>query len=238
MSETETVKAAETVQKKAAREVLFFELETIATSGRQAMFDAVAKVMKSKDMDVTPALFSKCAITARPGAAIQALIDDSGRNLTTGDQLTEQAESDLKDFFEKDAKLNPALPALIKAAQEKDMEVVALSPWGEKQASKLMSKLGLDELGVSLETQDCEDAVFPRADHWLRFLKQREQDEIPVISIVSSKAACRGALTAGATCIAIPDEYTEFEDFAGAKIVIDSLDAMKPAELLDLVSRA
>jgi hypothetical protein len=143
----------------------------------------------------------------------------------------------MKDFFKKGAELNPALPALIKAAQEKDMEVVALSAWGEELASQLMSKLGLDELGVSLETQDCTDEVFPRADHWLRFLKQREQDTIPVISIVSSKGSCRGALTAGATVIAVPDEYTAFEDFAGSKIVIDSLDAMKPAELLDLVSR-
>ena len=237
MSETETVDAEKAVEKKKAREVLFFELEMFATTGRAAMYEAVKKVMKSKEMDVTPVLFSKCCLKARPVSAIQSLIDDSGRNLTTGDQLAEQAETQMSSFFEDGAELNAALPALIKAAQEKDMEVVALSPWGEASADALMKKLGLDELGVGLAAIDCAEETFPRADHWLRILKQRDVDTIPVIALVSSSAACRGALTAGATVVAIPDTYTSYEDFSGAKIILDSLDEMKPAELLDLVSR-
>jgi beta-phosphoglucomutase-like phosphatase (HAD superfamily) len=237
MSEAETVEATETAEKKMAREVLFFELETFATTGRETMFEAVKKVMKSKDMAVTPALFAKCGLTARPAAAIQAMIDNSGRNLSTGDQLASQAETVMKKFFADKAELNAALPALIKAAQKQDIEVVALSPWGEEQASALMKKLGLDELGVDLVALDCHEAIFPRADHWLRFLKQREQDTIPVIALVTSAGACRGAMTAGATVIAVPDTYTAFEDFSGAKIILDSLDEMKPAKLLDMVSR-
>lgn len=237
MSDSKTVETSAPAANKAAREVLFFELETMATTGRKAMFEILQKVMKTKDMDVTKALFAKCGLTVRPAAAIQAMIDDSGRNLTTGDQLAEQAETELKKFFADEAELNPALPPLIKAAQEKKIQVVALSPWGEEQASILMKKLGLDELGVDLVAQDCQDAVFPRADHWLRILKQREQDEIPVIALATSSGVCRGALTAGATCVAIPDEYTSFEDFSGAKIILDSLGEMKPAELLDLVCR-
>ena len=237
MSEAETVETTEAVEKSMAREVLFFELETFAASGRGAMFDVLKKVMKSKDMDVTQALFAKCGLTSRPAAAIQAMIDDSGRNLTTGDQLADQAETALKKFFVNEAELNAALPALIKAAQAQGIEVVALSPWNEEQAAALMKKLGLDELGVELVALDCKEAIFPRADHWLRLLKQREQDAIPVIALVSSAAACRGALTAGATCIAIPDEYTSFEDFSGAKLILESLDEMKPAKLLELASR-
>ncbi|MBC8206335.1 MAG: hypothetical protein ISR85_02325 [Kiritimatiellales bacterium] len=237
MSKAEAVETKETAEKSTAREVLFFELETFAASGREAMFDALKKVMKSKELDVTQALFAKCGLTSRPAAAIQAMIDDSGRNLTTGDQLADQAETALKKFFADGAELNAALPALIKAAQAQGIEVVALSPWGEEQAAALMKKLGLDELGVELVALDCKEAVFPRADHWLRLLKQREQDTIPVIALVSSAAACRGALTAGATCVAVPDQYTSFEDFSGAKLILDSLGEMKPAELLDLVSR-
>lgn len=237
MSKTENVETIEPAEKKSAREVLFFELETFAASGREAMYEAVKKVMKSKDMDVTRSLFAKCGLTSRPAGAIQALIDDSGRNLTTGDQLAVQAENALKKFFTDTAELNPFLPALIKAAQGMDIEVVALSPWDEEQASALMTKLGLDELGVDLVALDCNDTVFPRADHWLRFLKQREQDTIPVIALVTSSAACRGALTAGATCVAVPDSYTSFEDFSGAKVILESLDEMKPAKLLEMVSR-
>lgn len=237
MSETETIETADAAEKKAAREVLFFELETFATTGRDALREVLKKVMKSKDMDVTQALFSKHGLTARPAAAIQSMIDESGRNLTTGDQLAEQAENALKKFFNDKAELNAALPALIKAAQAMDIEVVALSPWSKKQAGDLMKKFGLDEMGVDLIALDCIESVFPRADHWLRFLKQRGQDTIPVIALVTSSAACRGALTAGATCVAIPDAHTAFEDFSGAKIILDSLDEMKPAALLNMVSR-
>lgn len=234
MSKPETVDAAE---KKAPREVLFLELETLAVDGRAAMFEALKKVMKSKDIDVTLPLFSKCCLKARPAAAIQALIANSGRNLTTGDQLAEQAEVLMKKFFEESAELNAALPALIAAAQKMDMDVVALSPWGEERAAALMKKVGLDALGVELVAIDCAEATFPRADHWLRILKQRDLDTIPTIALVTSSASCHGALTAGATCVAIPDSYTDYEDFAGAKIVLSSLDEMAPEELLDLVSR-
>jgi len=237
MSKTETVAVTEAAKKKPAREVLFFELETIATTAREAMFEAVKKALKSKDLDVTPALFAKCGITSRPGAAIQAMIDNSGRNLSTGDQLATQAETAVKKFFTDDAKLNADLPALIKAAQAQNIEVVAISAWPKDVASALMSKLGLDALGVELEALNSIDAIFPRADHWLRLLKQRDQDTIPLIAIVSSRNACKGALTAGATCIVVPDVHTSFEDFAGAKVVLDKLSDMKPQELIELVRR-
>jgi beta-phosphoglucomutase-like phosphatase (HAD superfamily) len=233
-AKTETKPAAE---KAKAREVLFLELEYVAVNGRQLMFDVLKQVMKSKDIEVTPALFARCGISPRPGKAIQSMIEASGRNLTTGDQLTEQAENLLAKAFADKAVLVKELPALIKAAQERNIQVVALSAWPEAVAKELMKKTGLDRLSVDLVAMDSMDPIFPRADHWLRILKQRGQEEIPAIAIVASRAACKGALTAGATCIVLPDAYTAFEDFTGAKVVLDTLGAMSAKELLELVSR-
>ena len=116
---TETKPAAEKVK---AREVLFFELEYVAVNGRQLVFETLKQVMKSKDIDVTPALFARCGLTPRPGKAIQAMIADSGRNLTTADQLTEQAEGLLVKAFADKAVLNKDIPALIlKRLQEKPL---------------------------------------------------------------------------------------------------------------------
>lgn len=234
MSDAETKPAA---GKPKVREVLFFELEYIATTGRQAAYEAVKTALKAKDIEVTPISFGKHGIVSRPSHAVKALIDASGKNLTTGDQLAAQVEAAMLKFFEEKAEINKDLPPLIKAAQERDIQAVALSPWPEKVASALLKKLGLEELGVDLEASDCREPAFPRADHWLRMLKDREQDTLPIISIASSRIASKGALTAGATCIAVPDELTSFEDFAGSKIVLESLGEMKLAELLDLVCR-
>ena len=233
-AKTETTPATE---KTKAREVLFFELEYVAVNGRQLMFDVLKQVMKSKDIEVTPALFARYGITSRPGKAIQAMIEASGRNLTTGDQLTEQAEHLLAKAFVDKAVLAKELPALIKAAKERNIQAVALSAWPEAVAKELMKKTGLDEMGVDLVAMDSVDPIFPRADHWLRILKQRGQEETPAIAIVASRAACKGALTAGATCIALPDAYTAFEDFTGAKVVLDTLGDLSPKELFELVSR-
>jgi beta-phosphoglucomutase-like phosphatase (HAD superfamily) len=233
-AKTETTTAPEKIK---AREVLFFELEYVAVNGRQLMFDALKQVMKSKEIEVTPALFSRYGLTPRPGQAIRSMIEASGRNLTTGDQLTEQAENLLAKAFADKAVLVKELPALIKAAQERNIQVVALSAWPEVVARELMKKTGLDEMGVDLVAMDSVDPIFPRADHWLRILKQRGQEAIPAIAIVASRAACKGALTAGATCIALPDAYTVFEDFTGAKVVIDTLGDLSAKELFELVSR-
>jgi beta-phosphoglucomutase-like phosphatase (HAD superfamily) len=233
-TETETKPA---VEKGKAREVLFFELEYVAVNGRQIMFDVLKQVMKSKDIDVTPALFARCGLTPRPGKAIQSMIEASGRNLTTGDQLTEQAETIIVKAFADKVVLNKDLAAIIRAAQERNIQVVALSAWPDVAAKELMKKTGLDGMGVDLVAMDSTDPIFPRADHWLRILKQRGQEEIPAIAIVASRAACKGALTAGATCIALPDAYTAFEDFTGAKVVLDTLGDLSAKELFELVSR-
>lgn len=224
-------------EKTKAREVLFFELEYVAVNGRQLMFDTLKQVLKSKDIDVTPALFARCGLTPRPGKAIQAMIEASGRNLTTGEQLSEQAENLLAKAFAEKAVPAKELPAIIKASQERNIQVVALSVWPEAVARELMKKAGLDALGVDLVAMDSTDPIFPRADHWLRILKQRGQENIPLIAIVASRAACKGALTAGATAIALPDAYTAFEDFTGAKVVLDTLGDLPAKELLELVSR-
>lgn len=224
-------------EKIKVREVLFFELEYVAVSGRQMMFDAIKQVLMTKAIDLTPALFSRYGLSPRPGATIKAVLEASGRTAADADSLADQAEDLMKKSFAEKAVLAKELPALVKAAQERSIKVVAISAWSDAVARELMKKTGLDALGVDLVAMDSHDPIFPRADHWLRILKQRGQEGIPVIALVASRAACKGALTAGATCIALPDAYTAYEDFTGAKAVLSALGDLPAQELLDLVSR-
>jgi len=232
-AKTETSPAAE---KSKAREVLFFELEYAAVNGRALIFETLKQALKGKGADVTPALFARCGLFSKPRKTILSVIEACGLS-TAGEQLADQIEAAVMKAFAERAKMNEDLPALIKAAQESLIQTVALSVLPEPVARDLMKKTGLDELGVDLVALDSTDPVFPRADHWLRILKQRGQDTIPLIAVVSSRIACKGALTAGATCIALPDAHTSFEDFTGAKVVLDALGDMPAQEILDLVCR-
>jgi beta-phosphoglucomutase-like phosphatase (HAD superfamily) len=223
-------------EKTKAREVLFFELEYVAVAGRQMMFETLQQTLKARDIELTPALFSRYGLASRPGKAIQMLLEAIGR-APLADALAIQVEQQLTRALSEKAVLNKDLPALIQAAQSRNIQVVALSAWPEAAARDLMKKTGLFDLGVDLVAMDSHDPIFPRADHWLRILKQRGQDHLPLIAMVASRAACKGALTAGATCIVLPDAYTAFEDFTGAKTVLEALGEMSPADLLDMVSR-
>ena len=65
-------------------------------------------------------------------------------------------------------------------------------------------------------------------------LKQVGIENKTIVAVVSSQLACKGALTAGAAVIAVPDQYTDFQvDFSGAAFVLDQLSDKKPDELLD-----
>ena len=68
-------------------------------------------------------------------------------------------------------------------------------------------------------------------------LKQSNKDHVTLVAVVSSQVACKGALTAGASCIVVPDEYTAFQDFGGAMMVLDSLRDEKPDTMQDLPMR-
>ena len=100
-----------------------------------------------------------------------------------------------------------------------------------------MNKLGLTAMGVELIIPDEVKESFPRADSWLKMLKKCDKEDATLIAIVSSQIACKGGLTAGAACIAVPDDYTAFQDYSGAKMVLESLSDVKPQEILNLTLR-
>ena len=223
--------------KTSPREVLFFELEFVATTGRDALFNAVKKALAAQGVEVTPVSFSRAGTALRLEQLIAALLAGAGKTNVPVEEICAQVAADQKKFFEESAQLNKSLPALISEAKARNIEAVAVSPYTKEIAGALMTRLGLDTLGVSLEAFNNTDPLFPRADHWLRMLKTRNQDTLPLISIVSSQIACKGALTAGATCVAVPDAYTGFEDFSGAMIVLETLGGMPAKEIIGMVTR-
>jgi len=233
MSEAEAGK----VQENEAKEVLFFELESVAANGRPLMFETVKAVLKTKNIAVTPVSFSRYAHAPRPAAVIEGLIEESGKNITTGDKAAADAETKLVAKLKEVKELNKTLAGLIKEAQARDIEIVALSAWPKAVAETVFKNLGFDKLGAELIIFETKEEKFPRADHWLRILKEHGKDKQPLIAVVSSYVACKGALTADAACIVLPDAYTFYQDFPGAKVVLDGEADLPPKEVLDLVCR-
>ncbi len=220
-----------------ATHALIFELEYVAVKKRQVEFAAIKSAMKTKNVDLTPVSFVRSGMSPLPRAAITSVLLQAGKKADAIEKAVAAVEKEVAAYCANDAELDKGLEKLIKAVQGKGIPAVAFTALPEKVALALMEKLGLDKMGVELVIPDEVKDSFPRADSWLKMLKKCDKEDATLVAVVSSQIACKGALTAGAACIAVPDEYTAFQDFSGAKMVLDSVSDVKPKEILDLTLR-
>ena len=220
-----------------ATHALIFELEYVAADKRKVEFEAIKGAAKTKGVELTPILFSRSDMSPLPRAAVTSVLKQAGKKADAIEKAVAAVEKAITAYCEKEAELDKGLEKLIKATQKRGIPVLTFTALPEPLAIKLMDRLGLTEMGVELIIPDEVKASFPRADSWLKMLKKCDKEDATLVAVVSSQTACKGALTAGAACIAVPDEFTAFQDFSGAKMVIDSLEDEKPDELLDLTLR-
>jgi len=226
-------------EKKKARptHALIFELEYVAAKTRAVEFEAIKSAVSSKGVDLTPVMFSRSGMSPQHRAAITNVLELAGKKADAIEKAVAELDKTVADYCTNAAELDKGLEKLIKATKGRDIPVLAFTALPKELAQKLMERLGLDAMGVELIIPEEVKSSFPRADDWLKMLKQTNKEKATLVAIVSSQVACKGALTAGAACIAVPDDYTAFQDFSGAKMVLDSLADEKPDSILDLTLR-
>jgi beta-phosphoglucomutase-like phosphatase (HAD superfamily) len=232
---SDDVKTEETPAR--ATHALIFELEYIAAKKRHVEFVSTKSAAKTKGVELTQVSFARSGMSPLSRAAITSVLKQAGKKFDAIEKAVAEVNKAVAAYCEKDAELDAGLAKLIKATQKRGIPVLAFSALPEALAQKLMDKLGLAGMGVELIIPDEVKESFPRADSWLKMLKKCDKEDAALVAIVSSQIACKGALTAGAACIAVPDEYTAYQDFSGAKMVLDSLSDVKPKEILDLTLR-
>lgn len=226
-------------EKKKARptHALIFELEYVAAKTRAVEFEAIKSAVSSKGVELTPVMFSRSGMSPQHRTAITNVLELAGKRADAIEKAVAELDKTVADYCTNAAELDKGLEKLIKATQSRDIPVLTFTALPKELALTLMSRLGLDAMGVELIIPEEVKSSFPRADDWLKMLKQTNKEKATLVAVVSSQVACKGALTAGAACIAVPDEYTAFQDFSGAKMVLDSLTDEKPDSILDLTLR-
>ncbi|MDF7822792.1 hypothetical protein P4B35_02100 [Pontiellaceae bacterium B12227] len=216
---------------------LIFELEYVAAKTRAVEFASIKSAAKTKGVEVSPIAFSRSGMSPLHRAAVTAVLKQAGKKTDAIEKAVGEVDKTVANYCENEAELDAGLAKLIKATQDRGIPVIAFTALPEAIAQKLMTKLGLDAMGVELLIPEEVKDSFPRADDWLKMLKQCNKEHATLVAVVSSQVACKGALTAGAACIVVPDEYTAFQDFSGAKMVLDSVADEKPNAILDLTLR-
>ncbi len=216
---------------------LMIELEYAAAKIRKVEFEAIRRGIEPKGVALTPIAFSRSPMSPLHRTAVTDILLDAGKRVDAIEKAVAHVDKSVADYCQNEAEPDVGLANLIKAAQARNVSVIAFTALLEKHANVLMSRLELDEMGVHLIIPEKIKESFPQADDWLKMLKQLRMESVVLVAIVSSQVACKGALTAGATCIVIPDEFTAYQDFSGAKFVLDNLIDENPETLLNLTLR-
>ncbi len=220
-----------------ATHALIFELEYVAAKTRAVEYEAIKSAVSTKGVELTPVMFSRSGMSPLHRTAVTDVLVRAGKKADAIEKAVAEVDKKVAAYCENSAELDKGLAALIKATQARNIPVIAFTALPKELAEKLMAKLGLDKLGVELVIPEEVKDSFPRADDWLKMLKQCDKEHVTLVAVVSSQVACKGALTAGAACVVVPDEYTSFQDFGGAVLVLDSLTDEKPDTVLDMTLR-
>jgi len=229
MSKTKKTPAPETPVMKnevAKKSAVLFELENIAVGARQMVFEATKKSLADKGVKLTPALFSRYCLTHSFSHGIGELLESAGKGRVSKDKLASDVLAEVKStLLNESATVAPGLKELLKHAVDKGVAVGALSCLDRDTALQLLGKLKLDGEVSAVLPYACDDKNHPSADAWLKLARNMSMTPGACVAVATSAIAAKAALTSSMKCVAVPDAFTQCQDFGGADYVADVLDA-------------
>lgn len=215
---------------------LLFELEGSAVNGRQAAFDVIKRMLGQQRISFGPAQFVRHCLHPLPQFYVPQMLEALEAKKMPAEEFLAGVQQGLEEFYSsRGATLDRHLDKLMDLAAERQIAIGALSVLPGSGAPALAAKLGLTDRGVQVFTFDDVQPVYPRADTWLKVAKAMGKYPRRCVVLATSSPSCKSALSAGMRCVAIPDQFTSFQDFGGAEMTLDSLADCDLGELLDML---
>lgn len=215
-----------------SRAAFIFEFDHLVVGLREVSFD----VMKSiyDDVELTPVHYSRFALNEGPHKTIEALQSTLGVRKGQPKKVSEELTAGIKMYLESgNVSVSDELRDVVVQARELDMRVMAMTALPIQPREALSAQLDLPGLGIELMPFSTSYEPAPRADNWLKLIKEDEISGPASISLTTSMQAAKSSLTASIPSVVCPDRFTEFQDFGGARAVVSSLREIRLDELLE-----
>jgi beta-phosphoglucomutase-like phosphatase (HAD superfamily) len=204
---------------------LLFELENVSLAGRKAAYVTMERILAEKNVVLNFGLFAKHCIPMPPAMSIPAIIDVAGDKRISSDKLVAGFGDAYKtSVLSSDCAVNNAIVKLVAEAKARDIAVGSVSMLSVELAGAVAERVGIREDLMFLLANAVEDRNYPSADAWLKLAKELSVPPGLCVAVATSSGSCRAALSAGMSCVVIPDQHTSFQDFGGASFVAESLD--------------
>ncbi len=199
---------------------ILIDLETLVHESRKLQWACLSKRLKKAAEKGGARAFSAAGLCGAPAVAGAVVGITCGLEAEPAQDAAEAAASDLAAAYaKKGPTAAPGAPALVKKAPA----TVAITWLEEETAMALVETLGLQDAGIRLFCVDAVSCAFPDSETWRKAARSAGGSAAGFVALASSESAARSALAAGFRVLAVPDEFTSFQDFSGARGVCDSL---------------
>jgi beta-phosphoglucomutase-like phosphatase (HAD superfamily) len=214
---------------------ILFQMEDVAVNGRKNAYEILKKILGERKIDFPAHLFSRYCVDSTPQAYLPALMEPLKIREVSVENLVENVTRAIAEQASSASKLNAGLGKILQAARERNFVIGIISAWTEETGQTLLTTLGLRELGARLFSFKDVNKAFPTADIWLKTAKAINIKPRRCLVVGGNMTACKSAMSADLRCLALPDEFTSFQDYSGADLVFENPDEMSAKDILNTV---
>jgi len=213
-----------------------FELENSAVDGRKMLFDVCKQLLGERDAELTPELFVRYCTIPSPARFVPALLDAMGKKRLSAEKLAAEITEALHSALLGDrVRAMPSFTKLMQKMQDKNVLLGSLTALPRDTAEALLKKLGLEKFNVKIHCSAPDAGAFPTADGWLKLAKVVSVPPVGCAALATSGVSCAAAVSAGMHCVALPDEFTSYQAFSGADLLVDKLSDENVTEIQSML---
>ncbi len=216
---------------------LLFELDNLAAGRRRITYDVLKGLLDDSNTDLTPSVFSRYCLKPTADQYLEELLDVLGRKRLSKDKLAGEISDGVRLSMEDSGvKLKAELAGLFQKTGDANVHVGALTMLDEEAGQRLLERLGLADMQIQLLPSSPGGRNFPTADVWLKLAKLLGASRGSCTVVATCHTSCKAALSAGMRCVVVPDEFTAFQDFGGADLVVDTFDSAAVEDVMEIVT--
>lgn len=219
------------LSRKNGQPVFIFEFDHLVVRMREATYEILQRLFD--DQDVQPVHISRFGLSASPTQIIDKMQTFFGIRKAPAKKLADELIQGLHRHLDVgNIQVSDALRDVIVQAREREMPVFGLTSLPAGPRDIIADRLDLPGLGIEYIPFATNFEAYPKADAWLKLIKEYNVLGPTSIALTTSMAATKAAMTAGFHCVAAPDRFTAFQDFGGAQFVADSLTDIVLADVI------
>lgn len=232
----ESVKKDNQQSAKKRQVALLFELEHSAIAGRAALFDVCKRLLTEREVEFSEALFVRYFQKMSIEKCVGELLEAVGKKRLSAAKLAGEITDEVKiSLADKRIKMSSGFSKLIEQAKAQNAVFGALTALPKEAAEALAQRLGLDVVLTKINYASSEADCFTTADAWLKLAKAVAVPPQGCIVLTTDNASCKAALSGGMRPVAAPDEFTGYQDFGGADLLVEKLNDEAATAIISLM---